>query len=348
MLSIDIFCQVIDNYGDAGVCVRLARQLYKRGHQIKIYTDKPEIFQQIYAQDKFPIYNWSQAQTAVKNGLVIEAFACELPETYKSTIKYQNSIWLNLEYLSAEPWVNNFHGLASPQNDGADKYFFFPGFNNKTGGLLRDNDEIKKYSQLKSARTQEIEAICKTKLASNSIANHNFFIFLFCYPNAPLFGLQQALANIQPSPHVLLLGGAKTLSKQANIINVPFLQQTDFDRLLWLSDLNFVRGEDSLAQASWCPTPMVWQAYVQQDNAHLDKLKAWLELQRLPRLIADFILAWNQTDNNAVAKILPQILQSQLWSQWQLASKNRTHDLLAQDDLCTNIEQFYYRKMALS
>ena len=35
----DVFCRVIDNHGDLGVCVRLARQLAQRGIQVRLWVD---------------------------------------------------------------------------------------------------------------------------------------------------------------------------------------------------------------------------------------------------------------------------------------------------------------------
>ncbi len=60
-------------------------------------------------------------------------------------------------------------------------------------------------------------------------------------------------------------------------VELPWLTQTDYDRLLWACDLNFVRGEDSLVRALWAGAPFVWQIYAQDDGAHAVKL------QRLPR-----------------------------------------------------------------
>ena len=35
----DIFCKVIDNHGDIGVCWRLATQLAARGHEVRLWVD---------------------------------------------------------------------------------------------------------------------------------------------------------------------------------------------------------------------------------------------------------------------------------------------------------------------
>jgi hypothetical protein len=48
-------------------------------------------------------------------------------------------VWINLEYLSAEDYVERSHRLRSPQRCGLDKWFFYPGFTPATGGLLRED-----------------------------------------------------------------------------------------------------------------------------------------------------------------------------------------------------------------
>lgn len=342
-IEIDIFCQIIDYFGDAGVCVRLARQLHERQHKVRVYSDQPELLLKLYPQAKFAILPWLAAKQAPINGLVIEAFACELPQQYKQSIKKQNCLWLNLDYLSAEAWVNDFHAMPSPQPDGTKKYFFFPGFTNKTGGLLRDATKIAKYNKLRKNRLSNINKICHTNINSS---DNDLFIFLFCYPNAPLIGLQQGLINSLcqiNKIHVLVAGGPRNIKTQGKleVINVPFIEQTEFDSLLWLSDINFIRGEDSLAQASWCKTPIIWQAYVQTDNSHIDKLNAWLAINQAPSLAQDLIKAWNQEDNQTVADLLPNILNTKTLSRWQASSIKFSDGLYAQLDLASNIENFY-------
>ena len=39
----DIFCQVIDNHGDVGVCWRLARELAARGHTVTTRSEERRV-----------------------------------------------------------------------------------------------------------------------------------------------------------------------------------------------------------------------------------------------------------------------------------------------------------------
>jgi uncharacterized repeat protein (TIGR03837 family) len=70
--------------------------------------------------------------------------------------------------------------------------------------------------------------------------------------------------------------GTGTSWGNLTLLPLPFLSQHDYDRLLWLCDLNFVRGEDSWVRAIWAGKPLVWQPYRQQESTHLAKLAAFL------------------------------------------------------------------------
>jgi len=59
---------------------------------------------------------------------------------------------------------------------------------------------------------------------------------------------------------------------------VPFVEQERYDELLWLCDINFVRGEDSFVRAQWAGKPFIWHIYPQHDGVHLQKLRAFMKL----------------------------------------------------------------------
>mgnify|MGYP000116605647 FL=1 len=125
---IDIFCTVIDNFGDIGVCWRLARQLrHEFGLSVRLWVDDlesfrylcPEVLPDLLEQDcrGVEVRKWCEPAPVIEpHDLVIEAFACDPPETFVAAMagKLPRPIWINLEYLSAENWVEGCHGLASP------------------------------------------------------------------------------------------------------------------------------------------------------------------------------------------------------------------------------------------
>jgi uncharacterized repeat protein (TIGR03837 family) len=282
----DIFCKIVDNFGDIGVCWRLARQLQvEHGLQVRLWIDDLESAQRIIPSlnihennqicEEITILKWcTEAEFSQAAEVVIEAFACELPIVYLAAMSHQQSKWVNLEYLSAEPWVGDFHAKPSPQTNGLTRYFYFPGFTESTGGLIRERN-------IEVGRETKIESTIK--------------ISLFCYPNAPIKDLFTALqANTHavavyvPESNILpqiadffgveTIGVGDYLSRENLHVHIlPFLSQADYDQLLRDCDLNFVRGEDSWVRAIWAGKPFIWQPYVQVEDTHITKLNAFID-----------------------------------------------------------------------
>src|SRR4051812_15260369 len=147
----DIFGRVVDNFGDAGVGWRLARKLVaEHGLQVTLWQDglatlariapgiDPALDQQSVAG--VTVRRWREPFPDVHPaGVVVEAFGCGLPSGYVESMARAAPppAWFVLEYLSAEPWIGDAHGLPSPHPRLAlPRRFWFPGFTAKTGGLL--------------------------------------------------------------------------------------------------------------------------------------------------------------------------------------------------------------------
>ena len=203
----------------------------------------------------------------------------------------QPPLWLNLEYLSAEDWVEGCHGLPSPQPKGLRKVFFFPGFTDKTGGLLREGSLLARrdaFQQSADARRAFLLGLGVDPVPGALL------ISLFAYENPQLGNWLDALATADQSCHLLVPQGrivaglsqwlgegplhvGDVRTRGALTVQVlPFVSQDDFDRLLWSCDFNAVRGEDSFVRAQWAGQPMLWHIYVQDENAHWEKLEAFL------------------------------------------------------------------------
>lgn len=358
-LNWDIFCRVIDNYGDIGVCWRLARQLAnEHGKQVRLWVDDlhsllplcPDIDATRATQtiQKVEICHWSQAVAVDRVGeVIIEGFACELPAAYLAAMAQtaRKPCWINLEYLTAETWADEYHGMASPHPSlPLIKYFFFPGFSSTTGGLLREKD-------LLTVRDMEI---------SRSTRRDTLEISLFCYDSAPVSELLEILAG-SPRPVCLHVAPGKPLAAVAahfgghapwrrgtlEVRPFDFLPLDDFDRLLWRCDINFVRGEDSFVRAQWAARPFVWQVYWQQDEAHLIKLDAFLERYTAGLSAAgssaavDLFQAWNSGHG------LRQAWERFLLAQSEIALHNRrwAEHLAGNTDLAEALVKFCASKV---
>jgi uncharacterized repeat protein (TIGR03837 family) len=280
----DIFCRVIDNFGDIGVCWRLACDLAARGEQVRLRADNASALDWMATPEeraRVQLLPWTTSPADLPPGdVVIEAFGCDPPAPFVAHMAQMNPppAWINLEYLSAEAYVERSHLLPSPLGNGPGrgltKHFFYPGFTPRTGGLLREP------GLLDLRRRFDRDAW----LAGRGWARRpdEQVVLLFCYPDPPALGGLLAMLGAQPSL-LLATPGAATAALQAGLppgvrgITLPYLPQPEFDRLLWSADLNLVRGEDSFVRAQWAGAPFVWQIYPQHDRAHVAKLDAFLD-----------------------------------------------------------------------
>jgi uncharacterized repeat protein (TIGR03837 family) len=307
----DVFCRVVDNHGDIGVCWRLASQLAQRGQLVRLWVDDPSALHWMAPgalegtadeSDNLSVLRWSgeaspgpanaQADLTEPGDVVVEAFGCNPPDGFVARMAARPAsggaapVWINLEYLSAEPYVERSHGLPSPVSSGPGaglvKTFFFPGFTPRTGGVL-----------------QGFAAGAEAPRPRASGAARQ--ISLFCYQSAPVADFMRTLAAAVPTTgplHLQVCTGQPaaavgealgfdafpgTLVEQDGVTTefLPPLTQLAYDQLLARCDLNLVRGEDSWVRAQLAGKPFVWQPYVQADGAHLHKLDAFLALSGL-------------------------------------------------------------------
>ena len=291
----DIFCTVIDNLGDAGVCWRLARQLAREHDwRIRLWIDNPAPIARIAPdQQLVEVCHWLGDFEDVESAdVVIESFACDLPPRYIEAMKGRRPVWINLEYLSAEDWVAGCHGLPSPQH-GLQKFFFFPGFVSGTGGLLREGD----YAVLPASTfvdTLEISLFCYTNpaLPELLIAWRDGTTDVVCHvaDGLPRQQVESWLGTPFETVSTVKRG-------HLTLHALPFLPQDDYDRLLGRCHVNFVRGEDSFVRAQWAERAFVWQIYPQSDAAHFTKLQAFLDLYEKvdagETALRAFWFAWN-------------------------------------------------------
>ena len=305
--SWDIFCSVVDNYGDIGVTWRLARQLVAEHQQgVRLWVDDLRAFVPLCPEaDAAAARQWQQGvevcqwpqqwQPADVADVVVEAFGCKLPEGYLQAMKARPApaLWINLEYLSAEDWVSGCHGLPSLRPDGLKRMFFFPGFTPDTGGLLREADLLQRrraFEQDPQAKQAFLQGLGVTPASDARL------ISLFAYENTGLASWLDAMAAGSVPTHLLvpqgrIMGdllrwlGVEQLAvgqvQQRGALTVqtlPFVRQQDYDLLLWSCDFNAVRGEDSFVRAQWAGRPLLWHIYEQEEDAHWVKLNAFLDL----------------------------------------------------------------------
>lgn len=326
--TLALFCKVIDNFGDIGICYRLARQLVAE-HQIAVslWVDDLVCFQRICPEiiidcdwqqvDGIYVIHWrdQNEQYSVDDiaDIVIEFFGCELPPSYVEAMRIRQPVWINLEGLSAEDWVEGCHGLPSPQNGGLTKYFFYPGFTEKTGGLLFEADLLQQRDQFQHNPFSTMDFLEQLGVTPSEMAALK--ISLFCYLHAPVLALFHAWQingavitclvpeGVAREQVEVFLGrpavrGASATRGKLTVRVIPFLPQVEYDKLLWSCDMNFVRGEDSFVRAQWAGRPFIWHIYPQDNKLHQVKLKAFLERTFVKTAsLTELSLAWNEDAN---------------------------------------------------
>lgn len=350
----DIFCKVIDNHGDAGVCWRVAAELAARGHAVRLWMDDvtPLRWMAPHGQPGVEVIPWRAQPPDLEPGdAVIEAFGCNPPAGFVERMaqaartRGAQPAWMNLEYLSAESYVERSHGLPSPvfSGPGAElvKRFLYPGFTARTGGLLRERDL--------QARRQAFDR--QAWLSAQGVARANArVISLFCYEPGTMPALLLQLAQDPQPTHLLVThgraadavrGALAALELQSKHWNqaarlhvhwLPLLTQRDYDHLLWSCDLNFVRGEDSVVRGLLAGVPLVWQIYPQDDLAHHAKLEAFLGWLEPAADLRRFFLAWN----GVTAEPLPR-LDIEGWRAAAVLARDKVTGL---PELATTVERF--------
>ena len=346
-----VFCRVIDNHGDLGVCWRLASQLSALGLQVHLYVDDASALNWMAPSGcagvcvlPWPADDVVFTATEIPC-VVIEAFGCEIPWAYQAAMVARPTppVWVNLEYFSLEANAQRNHGLPSPVLSGParglTKWFYYPGWGEHSGGLLTDVSPESFATKAEPGYVVLPDALHAKPLR----------VSVFCYE--PL-GLSLWLAQLAQMPRQVHLhitaGRAAAAIKQAALsadvsgLGLAFLDhmsQLGYDHLLANMDFNLVRGEDSLVRAMCAGKPFLWHIYPQHDGAHFSKLQAFLQQTGAPPEVVRAHLAWNASEPQALPEWTPACLTD--WSDW--AQKIRFH-LSRQTSLAERLRGFVAAK----
>jgi uncharacterized repeat protein (TIGR03837 family) len=289
--------------------------------------------------------------------VVVEAFACDPPRSYVEAMVLRDPkpVWINLEYLSAEDWVKNCHAVPSPHPRlPLTKYFFFPGFDAGTGGLLRERDLLATRDRFLASLTDQAEFWRSMGLGPAEPGEAR--ISLFSYPHPALEELLEKWAGGGERITCLIpqgmaeqelqayFGGSGEVWERGNlqVHAFPFLEQDRYDRLLWACDCNFVRGEDSFVRAQWAGRPFIWQIYPQEGDAHWAKLDAFLShytaglAPDVAEALRSVWVAWNR--GQGVGEAWDQFRCE--WPALERAGAAWEWQLVKLGDLATNLVQF--------
>ena len=369
----DVFCRVIDNFGDIGVCWRLATQLAGQGQRVRLWVDDASALAWMAPQGcpGVELRDWHAPPPGAQEAptdVMVEAFGCEIaPEfiasaAYQASVRGQKPVWINLEYLSAERYVERNHRLPSLLSSGPaqgwTRWFFYPGFTAATGGLLREPDLMQRQEAFDVAAWRNAHAHPGLPAPAGAAGAAVRWMSLFCYEPV---ALPQLLQQMQEQPtHLLVTPGRPTaavlavlaedtgqidpnrLSDKREQLSISYLShrpQPAFDEMLWACDFNAVRGEDSLVRALWAGKALVWQIYPQHDNAHHDKLWAFLDWLQAPASLRQFHATWNGLDTAPL-----RWPDNNTLVEWTACIEAARARLLTQDNLVAQLLSFVAEK----
>ena len=359
---------MIDNYGDIGVSLRLARRLNETGFQVALWHDHPAALAKLLGDAPLPAdiraHHWqgdaaesiAAELAAATPALVIETFGCDLPPAALAAVRTHRPLWLNWEYLSAEPWAEAMHGKPSLQADGTEKYFWLMGFSETSGGLLREAGYLKK--QQAFLANPAAQAALRRRLGLPETPRRAVQCFCFGYAGAQWADClaawqaagealdvwladQQIVHSLRQAgaipEHALHEPGSVWQAGAVRLIRIGFVPQTEFDAVLWLADMAIVRGEDSFVRAQLAGTPLLWHIYLQAEQAHLPKLHAfWHKAAAFAPLPATHQAL--SDDLNHAAMLTPAA-RAESWRQllqqlppWRQAAEQWQGELLRQPD----------------
>ena len=281
--NIDIFCEVIDNYGDVGVAYRLARELKRiyPNKELRFIINQTEELNLIKKNDDIIVINYKDVDKIEQPAdLVIETFACNIPEIYMDKALKTSKLMINLEYFSSEDWVDDFHLQESFLGGNLKKYFFIPGLSEKSGGIILDKEFLDRKNKVQENREYYLKQF-------NIDENYDLIISVFSYEK----NFDNFLKTLQKLDKkvLLLLLSEKTQKNfikyfdnndyydKIKAVKLPFFTYDKYEKLLALCDINLVRGEDSFVRALLLAKPFLWHIYPQDENAHIIKLESFLE-----------------------------------------------------------------------
>ena len=287
-MNITILCKVVDNFGDIGVCYRLAKRLKKiepscnislvvagldSFHNINNQVNPAAAFQVV---EGLEVYGWNDfdlclrvfsADDGEKLSVILECFQCGRPE-WMEKILFEDGLSrtvqvIMIDYLTAETYADDFHCLKSlTRSAKVQKVNFMPGFSQRTGGLIIDDGW---------------EEVVERNV-------HGPVLF-FMYDNEWL-PLAEALREAGKN---VLVGQGKgrdsfieacSRAGMRDVEILPFMNQNEWDDMMKSCSALFIRGEESLSRACLSGIPFVWQAYPQTEEYQLVKMEALLEAMK--------------------------------------------------------------------
>ncbi|MDD4526431.1 MAG: elongation factor P maturation arginine rhamnosyltransferase EarP [Candidatus Margulisbacteria bacterium] len=310
--NVDIHCHVVDNYGDAGIALRLARSYQNKYPlaRISLFIDDLSLLNlldssinsslEIQELENIVVIDILRARMNDFSPapLVIQLLETPLPEVYRDKAYLNSQLIINIEGISAESWVESVHGSASYIDGVAKKHFYIPGFTEQSGGMLINQEKQKNKPFDRAYFLNEHNLAPSSDCLVGVLFNYG----------EEVDAMINALNKYQKKIYLFVCGEksqrslSQTMLPEGKLVLIypRFYSQLEFDALLKIADFNLVRGEDSLMQAINVANTFLWQIYPQTDFAHIVKIKAFINMaeeffedKELFKIYKDLLLYYN-------------------------------------------------------
>lgn len=204
--NITLLCKVVDNFGDIGVVWRLARAISDLDAACadkastasktcrRLVVDDLTSFKNLVPSVDLTapvqqVGGWTVLRSDAADEcrasfletpplVILECFACGRPDWLEHMLfdeGFSHTVQIiNLEYLTAEPYADEFHKLMSlTRKKSVQKVNFMPGFTPQTGGLILDNafmNSLSASQALKADAALSADSAFKSKNADKASA----------------------------------------------------------------------------------------------------------------------------------------------------------------------------------
>lgn len=294
--DITVLCCVVDNYGDIGVAHRLCHELVSlTGGKctIRLVINGLDAYSSICPQvqmqsvqtiDGITVLDWNDAQICRAHFasrppvIILQCFQCTYPvwleEMLFSDELSRDVYIIDIDYLTAQPWAEDFHQMPSlTRRAKVHKTIFMPGFTAKTGGLLLSN-RLPLHHAPHTAKsilvfgydrdyTPLVTALSRLCTVSRARTADDYIVY-----------------SASGAGQKAFIDAWQNAGKPFTVKVLPFVRQEEWDKMLLNADIAFVRGEDSMAGAALSGVPYIWEAYRQDGGEHINKINALLRLMQ--------------------------------------------------------------------
>lgn len=292
-MNITLLCKVVDNFGDIGVVFRMAERLLflRPDLQLNLIVDdlcsfnkinkSVEVDKEYQKVDGICVYDWNaqavcyedfSVNDGEKLSIILECFQCGRPK-WMEKILFEDKLIrtvhiIMIDYLTAEKYAEDFHCLESlTRSAKVQKINFMPGFTDKTGGLIIDENwkEIPQRNENGNILVFTYERNWQSLVrAINQYQTKN--------------GSKKKVMVAQGRGFDSFVDAWKTeYNSKENLVELDFLDQCEWDDLMKKCSVLFIRGEESMSRACLSGIPFVWHAYPQSDEYQLVKVRALLD-----------------------------------------------------------------------